>query len=275
MNQNDNYNNYNGYNSSDNFQSNQYYGQDYNQNFNQGYNQSYNQNYNQGYTNNYGQAAYQPAANTISAEKYNVIIGLTLMYGFIVNCLMVNFCADIAIDLVMNNAILFYVSYIIMVIAGTMMIRKSDNPVVSFIGYNLMVVPLGLVLTTVLTVYTAAGYSSTITIAFAITGIVTLAMMLLAAAIPNFFLSLGRTLCVSLLLTVVLELILFFAGASLGIIDYIVVLIFCGYIGYDWAKANQCEKTVDNAIDSASELYIDIVNLFLRILRILARSQRN
>ena len=80
------------------------------------------------------------------------------------------------------------------------------------------------------------------------------------------------TLCISLLITVVVEIILFFVGIQLGIIDYVVVLIFCGYVGYDWAKANVQTKTVDNAIDSASELYVDIVNLFVRILRILARA---
>jgi len=63
-----------------------------------------------------------------------------------------------------------------------------------------------------------------------------------------------------------------FLGANLGIIDYIVVLIFCGYIGYDWARANACAKTVDNAVDMAAELYVDIINLFIRILSILARS---
>lgn len=68
---------------------------------------------------------------------------------------------------------------------------------------------------------------------------------------------------------------MFFAGAALGIFDYLVVLIFCGYVGYDWARANACAKTVDNAVDCAAELYIDIVNLFVRILSILSRSNRN
>ncbi|HCA63484.1 MAG TPA: hypothetical protein DEP73_05025, partial [Pseudomonas sp.] len=51
----------------------------------------------------------------------------------------------------------------------------------------------------------------------------------------------------------------------------IVVLIFCGYVGVDWGRANQIPKTLDNAIDSAAALYMDIINLFLRILRILGR----
>ena len=49
------------------------------------------------------------------------------------------------------------------------------------------------------------------------------------------------------------------------------VVIFSGYIGYDWARANMIPKTLDNAIDSAASLYIDIINLFIRILQILSR----
>ncbi len=61
----------------------------------------------------------------------------------------------------------------------------------------------------------------------------------------------------------------------LCLIDGAVALLFCGYIGYDWARANQIPKTVDNAIDSAAALYMDIINLFLRILRIMGRSRRS
>ena len=60
-------------------------------------------------------------------------------------------------------------------------------------------------------------------------------------------------------------------GIHHGIIDWIVVVIFCGYVGVDWGRANQIPKTVDNAVDSAAALYMDIINLFLRIVRILGR----
>ena len=48
--------------------------------------------------------------------------------------------------------------------------------------------------------------------------------------------------------------------------DWVVALLFCGYIGYDWAEAQNNAKTLDNAIDSAVALYLDIINLFLRLL---------
>lgn len=211
----------------------------------------------------------------ISPEAYNMIIGGVLLYGFLVNCFMVRFGFDMAYNIIVNNYFAYLIGYFVMIFIGSMLIHKSDNPVISFIGYNFIVLPLGLILSFTLNVYVMAGYSSTITLAFGITAAVTFIMMVLSSINPGFFLSLGRVLVSSLLITVIIELILYFMGVQLGIIDYIMVLIFCGYIGYDWARANSCAKTVDNAIDCASDLYVDIVVLFMRILRILARAQRN
>ncbi len=209
----------------------------------------------------------------ISSEKYNLVIGGCLLWGFLVNVFMVKFMYESIALFAVKHFILFLVGYFVMAIAGSIMVNKSDNPVISFIGYNLFVLPLGMILTIVLNVYTAGGYENTITLAFGITAAVTLLMMALSTAFPQFFLSMGKTLAVTLIITIVIEFILMLAGFDLAIIDYIVVLIFCGYIGYDWAKANAKTKTVDNAIDSAAALYVDIVNLFLRILRILARAR--
>ena len=82
----------------------------------------------------------------------------------------------------------------------------------------------------------------------------------------------GWSTPIPLLLVIVVELVeVFILGIHHGVIDWIVVLIFCGYVGVDWGRANQIPKTLDNAIDSAAALYMDIINLFLRILRILGR----
>ena len=47
------------------------------------------------------------------------------------------------------------------------------------------------------------------------------------------------------------------------------------YIGVDWVRANSVQRTTTNAIAAASALYLDIINIFLRVLRILARSRSN
>ncbi len=96
-------------------------------------------------------------------------------------------------------------------------------------------------------------------------------MMMLGTMYPAFFLSIGRALFMALIAVIVVELVVvFFFKTHHTIIDYAVALIFCGYIGFDWARANQIPKTLDNAIDSAAALYMDIINLFLRLVRIMS-----
>ena len=133
---------------------------------------------------------------------------------------------------------------------------------------NLIVVPFGLVLNM------AVGRvdSGLVLEAMKVTGEITFVMMLLGSMYPAFFRSIGRGLFVALLATVVIELLnMFFFHQQTSLFDWAIVLIFSGYIGYDWARANAIPKTLDNAIDASAALYMDIINLFLRVLRILSR----
>lgn len=264
QNSNNSYNNYNNYNS--NFSANQNLFNGMNNAYMAGNNGSYQQ----------VQNAYSNAER-ISEQKFNLILGGCLLWGFLINCVLCTVFSDSIVAFADNNFVVFLIAYFVLVIAGTVMVNKSDNPTVSFIGYNLIVIPIGMIISMTLSIYVAAGYASIIPVAFGITAIVTFTMMVLSSVFPAFFANntMGKILGITLLVTIIIELILMFTGvASLGIIDYLVVLIFCGYIGYDWAKANMGEKTVDKAVDAAAMLYVDIANLFLRIMRILARAQR-
>lgn len=140
----------------------------------------------------------------------------------------------------------------------------------SFLGYNLVVLPLGATLSIILKAYPVM----TITYAFGATAILTMLMIALSVAFPRFFLSIGRGLFISLLCVILIEIVaIFFFRINFTIIDIAVAVIFCGYIGFDWARAQLIPSTVDNAVDSACALYVDIVNLFVRLLRILGRSR--
>ncbi len=97
-------------------------------------------------------------------------------------------------------------------------------------------------------------------------------MMALGTLYPAFFARIAGALTIALIVVILVELFqIFVLGIHQGWLDWAVVAIFCGYIGYDWGRANQIPKTLDNAVDSAAALYIDIINLFLRILRIMGR----
>ncbi len=202
----------------------------------------------------------------ISPVLYNLTIGLTLCWGFFVNWLMVQ--AIPAESLYGLPHGLFFLGFFACCMGGSFIMGKSTNPLVSFLGYNLIVVPFGLVLNM------AVGRvdSGLVLEAMKVTGEITFVMMLLGSMYPAFFRSIGRGLFVALLATVVIELLnMFFFHQQTSLFDWAIVLIFSGYIGYDWARANAIPKTLDNAIDASAALYMDIINLFLRVLRILSR----
>lgn len=214
------------------------------------------------------------AADTISVSKYNMIIGLVILAGFVVNAIMLFGFGDRITNLVYRNSgtyVAMIIGYFVSVIAGTVMIRKSDNPVVDLIGYALIVIPMGIIITPFLSMYSI----ETLQYAFCVMGFVALVMIGISYAFPNFMLSIGRMLFGCLVIGLVAEIVMWALGFSSGIFDFFFIGIFCGYIGYDWAVAQKRPKTVDDAIDSASMIYVDLINLLIRILRIMARSRSN
>jgi FtsH-binding integral membrane protein len=205
----------------------------------------------------------------IEPFQYNLIIGIVLLWGFAVNWLIVKSISAQSIQSI--NFLLFLIGYFASCFFGVYLFKSSTNPWTSFIGYNFVVVPFGLVINVVVSQYDP----SIVVDAMRITGFVTLIMMVLGSLFPQFFEKIIGALTIALLAVIVVELVeIFILGIHHGIIDWIVALIFCGYIGYDWGRANRIPKTIDNAVDSAAALYMDIINLFLRILRILGRRRR-
>jgi FtsH-binding integral membrane protein len=202
----------------------------------------------------------------IEARTYNLIMGLTLFWGFLVNWIIV---ANVPYESVASiRPIYFFVGYFVSVIAGVSLFNRATHPALSFAGYNLVVIPFGFILNLMIHRYNPAIVLD----AIRITALVTLGMMVLGSLFPRFFQRIYRTLGLALLIVIGVRLIeIFIFHTEYGIIDWAIVLIFCGYIGYDWGRANRIPKTVDNAIGSAAALYIDIVNLFARILRIRGR----
>ena len=217
----------------------------------------------------YEEKKYLKAGDTeISERSFNLIIGGVLLWGFLLNFLMVAlFGAQITRMVAGTNPFIFLIGYFVFVIIGSVLLGK-DSPVLSFIGYNLIALPIGVVVCACVTGIPVSIVES----AVLVTAIVTLSFMILATIFPGFFLSMGRALGVGLLVAIIAELVsmLIFRSYS-SVFEWIFVAIFSLYIGYDWARANTCARTLDNAVDLAAALYLDIVNLFLRILEIMSK----
>jgi len=206
----------------------------------------------------------ESSGEILSHAMYNLAIGLTLAWGFLLNWLMVR---SIPVETLQQiHPLIFFVGYIACCFGGVALFTKSDNPLISFVGYNLVVIPFGLILNMVVSRYN----SSVVLDAIRITGITTLFMMVLGTMFPVFFQRIIGVLTIALIGVIIVEMVeIFIFKMHHGILDWMVAVIFCGYIGYDWGRANRIPKTLDNAIDSAAALYMDIIMLFLRILRIL------
>ena len=210
-------------------------------------------------------------ADSLSARTFNLVLCGTLAYGLIVNALMVYFFAaplQRAASLMGWFGLLLF--YLVPTIAGIIIAHRSTNPVVSFIGYNLVVLPIGLLLALIV-----PGLSADIVVkAMGLTAMVTLTMLVLAATAPQFFIGIGRTLLVTLLVGLLAEVVATFLFGYRGtLFDWLFVLLFSGYIGFDVAKSQAYPKTLDNAVDCALDIYLDVINLFIRILAILSKRQ--
>ena len=217
-------------------------------------------------------AYLQEGETEISERAFNLIIGGMLLWGFLLNYLTVTLFAEQAIRLVYNmNPFIFLAVYLVLVIVGNLMVTQG-GAAMSFIGYTLIAAPIGIVLCV-----TLQGIPvDTVKSAVLVTAIVSLSFMIAGTLFPNFFLSLGRVLFFSLLFMIVGSLVsLLLFGRHGGMVyEWIGTAIFSLFIGYDWARANTCARTVNNAIDLSASLYLDIVNLFLRLLQMMSRNRK-
>lgn len=208
-------------------------------------------------------------ADTMSSRAFNLALCGALLWGLLLNAVMVYyFYGPLQAFAAQLKWYGMLIVYFVPTLAGIIMSARSSNPVVSFIGYNLVVLPIGLLLALIV-----PGLSAGIVVkAMGLTAMVTFTMMMLAVVNPRFFLGLGRTLFVALLIGLVAELVAtFLLGYRGGLFDWLFVILFSGYIGYDVAKSQAYPKTLDNAVDCALDIYLDVINLFIRILSIVAR----
>ncbi len=87
----------------------------------------------------------------ISPRLYNLVIGVVLCWGFWVNWMMVGTIPAESLRAI--SPWIFLIGYFASCFFGIYLFSKSDNPIVSFIGYNFVVVPFGLIINLVVSRY--------------------------------------------------------------------------------------------------------------------------
>lgn len=198
----------------------------------------------------------------LTNSKFNLFLGLFILYGVLVNVLISFLMAGHEFTSPQMIAVL--VLSLVCGIAGVFVALKNDRPIVSFLGYNMLVIPFGLMLSMIVQLYSPMVVFE----AFFLTAMIMFVMIVAATIIPEWFKGLGTVLFIALIGLIIAEVICVFIGITPLWISAISALIFSCYIGYDWTMAQAGPKTLDAAIDSALNIYLDIVNLFLDLLRI-------
>lgn len=203
----------------------------------------------------------------MSARAYNLTIGGLLLYGFAICAIL---CFFFTAQISMLNPIAVFIGFLVCGLIGIVVANMSNSAGVRFIGFNLFVVPSGIFLAGCLSTF----YFETVVYALVGTALIAAIMILCACIRPQWFDALGPVLSISLVSIIVVEFSLrIFFGRSSTFIDLAVVIIMAAFIGFDFLQANQARRTLCNAVTFALELYLDWANIFVRLLKILSRSQ--
>lgn len=217
------------------------------------------------------QEAIQGYATTaiVSSRVYNIAIGIFLFWGFLFSdFIMMNLETIFRTIPFLSNTWALLLFYFGLTFGGQFVMVKAKNIGIRLIGYHMVLFAISILLGIIISAYTG----EVVVKAMGVCASIAVLMTALAVLFPSFFEKLGRTLFVALIAGVLMT---FLFGvifrADITIIDGFMVLVFSGFIGYDWVMAQKYPMTLGNAVFAASTLYIDIVNILIRLLRIFGK----
>lgn len=154
---------------------------------------------------------------------------------------------------------------------GGIFIAKSDSAVFSLIGGMLCAGGLGAVSGPSIAHYTSA---SIMNVAF-YTGAIVVCMTVAASIFKSFFAGIGGALFGALTLLIFSQIGgIFFALLGFNVapvftfMDCIAVVLFSCYIAYDMRVLQDGPSTADHAVDCSVGVFLDIINIFMALLRL-------
>ena len=214
-----------------------------------------------------------PAPKLISRRLYNLVLTGLVVLSFVVMGVCAQYTSTYAfLVFLMNNTMLFTVGTLVASIGGIILMsiaRAKENLALGLVGYVLFSVSFGFTTSFILSAYSM----ETISTAFMATAGIMIVFGGAGIMFPQVFAKIQGVCAVGLLAIIVIELVLALMGVSQTFTDYAVVLIFCGFIGYDVYRATVAVPTLSNALWYAIELYLDIINVFVRLLAIFGRRE--
>lgn len=207
----------------------------------------------------------------MSLRGYSLALTGLVLLGFVVMAFEASMFSDVTFMLhVINNYMLYSIVCFAISIVGLIMMsiaRRSQSVGLSLAGYGIFVASFGFTASLLVMMYDV----QTISTAFLATAVIVAVFGCLGIAFPQFFQRIAGVLGGVLLALIVAQIVMMFIGADQTWIDLAVIVVFCGFIGYDFHMAMSVEPTLVNAVFAASNLFLDIINVFIRVLSLLGR----
>lgn len=205
--------------------------------------------------------------DTLSKRMYVAAVSGFTVYGLIITSIIAFF------TLAWQPSIwaILGVGLVIPIIGIYIAIKSNEWPI-SLIGYTLLVLGLGAITGPSVAFYetgvvvTAVMATAGVTIVMSVAGIIYPKSLegwsgyLFGGLLALIFVRLAQLMLMSLGIAESLWYI--------PLIEYGAAILFSLYIIYDWNRALRLSKTMDNAVDCAMAIYLDIINLFITLLRI-------
>ncbi|HEU5370079.1 MAG TPA: Bax inhibitor-1 family protein [Ktedonobacterales bacterium] len=170
--------------------------------------------------------------------------------------------------------ILEFVVLIALMITGRVLKRAAALNLLLLFAFTFI---SGLTISAVIAAYVAIGAETAVAEALVLTGVLTVGLGMYAWTTRRNLSRLGPILFVGLLTLVVASIFSIFL--SFGWLSFAIavggVVIFSGYILYDIQRIKYTENTLAAAILLTVSLYLDIINLFLSLLRLLGGGRRS
>lgn len=201
--------------------------------------------------------------DVLSQRAYNLRIGLNLLLGIIITAIaVVGFQNNLGLTF-HTHPIIFTILFFVVTIGAELKAIQSTNTGVIYVCYAIICLTIGALLSSTVPYFS----SEQILFAAASTFLILVIMIINSTIAPNAFISLGRGLFTALTAFIIAEIaMLFIFGTSFAIMDYIAIFIFSLYIGFDWARGSFCPRNDKFAVLTALCIYMDVVNIFLRLL---------
>jgi len=208
--------------------------------------------------------AHQGTAHTLSERAYLTLLMIWTMLGFASTTW---------------GALITYHSkfsgwgtagLVVLVFIGVLVATSEILPL-ALIGYALITFPFGLMLGPVVATYTKAS----VTHVLGITSILSVGLSGIGIIYPKSLRSWGIVLFAGLILLILSQFGLLFlsafgvpVGSALSFFDWVGIILFSGFVIYDMNQAIRSERTLVSSLAFAIALYLDILNLFIRLLSV-------